>query len=104
VREIGERGDLCSGIDRETGARQWSVDTVSNSDSEEIHPHSQVRAADSETFYYVHSGGAATAIDPTDGTIEWQVVPDGWQLATGCALAGDLLVTVGVGGTLYGIS
>jgi len=104
VKEVGKRGDLCSGIDRETGTRQWSVDTVSNSDFEEIHPYSQVRVADSETFYYVHSGGAATAIDPTDGTIEWQVVPDGWQLATGCALAGDLLVTVGAGGTLYGIS
>ena len=104
VREIGERDDLFIGIDREMGTRQWSVDTTSYSDSEDIHPHSEFWVADGETVYCIHDGGAATAIDPTDGTIEWQVIPDGWQLSKGCALAEDLLVTVGTGGTLYGIS
>lgn len=96
---------LCTGVDRETGERQWSMDYKSKADveAEDLGPGSP-GVASSETVYVIHGGGAATAVDPTDGAIEWQVIPDSWELSGGCALAEDLLVTIGAGGTLYGIS
>ena len=54
----------------------------------------------------INSGGAVVALDPATGGINWQLKTDemGWEPLAGCALADDLLVTVGAGGTLYGIS
>ncbi|ERG87871.1 MAG: hypothetical protein J07HX5_00012 [halophilic archaeon J07HX5] len=100
--EPGESPGRCTGVNRETGERQWSVNYTSKAESEELF-WAGFRIADSETVYIVHNGGAATAIDPTDGSIQWQVIPNGWQAARGGALAEDLLVTVGRRGTLYGI-
>jgi outer membrane protein assembly factor BamB len=47
-----------------------------------------------------------TALNPTDGSIKWQLRTDemDWNLVHGCALADDLLVTVGVDGRVYAIS
>jgi len=94
------------GVDCETGERIWYAEPVEEFDDvDDYHP-SLFMAATSETVYVVYSGGAAAAIDPADGTVKWGLKSEemGWDPVSGCALADDLLVTVGAGGKLYGIS
>ena len=94
----------CVGIDRENGNRRWRTD-YSAGHEDGVSARSIERVAGAESVYVVHFGGTVTALDPADGTIEWKLNPgSGWSHVHGCALAGDTLVTVGSGGTLYGIS
>lgn len=88
------------GLDRATGERRWRTEPWDE------HLGSMYRVATNDTVYVVHDGGAATALDPTDGEIRWQIKTDemNWGPVSGCALADDLLVTVGDDGTLYAIS
>jgi len=94
-------GDGFFGLDRETGEHRWHVDRPY-----EAYLPSMFRVATDETVYIVHEGGAVTALDPTDGTYRWTFRTDelDWEYIRGCALADDLLITVGNGGTLYAIS
>ncbi|WP_254863652.1 PQQ-binding-like beta-propeller repeat protein [Halovivax gelatinilyticus] len=88
------------GIDRETGDKLWRTRPWDD------YLGSLTRVATNGVVYVVHEGGAVTALDPTDGSIEWQLRTDEmeWTAISGCALADDLLVSVGSGGTLFGIS
>ncbi len=88
------------GIDRTTGELLWRTKPYDK------YLGSVFRVATGETVYIAHEGGAATALDSTDGSIQWQVRTNemDWSMFSGGALAGDLLVTVGADGTLYGIS
>jgi len=94
------------GVDRETGEHIWYTEPVEEFDDvDDYHP-SLFMTATSETAYVVYSGGAAAAIDPTNGNVTWALKSEemSWDPVSGCALADDLLVTVGSGGKLYGIS
>lgn len=88
------------GIDRTTGELLWRTKPYDDC------MWSLFRIATEQTVYIAHEGGAATALDATDGSIQWQVRTDSmdWSLFSGGALADDLLVTVGADGTLYAIS
>jgi len=99
VVKIGRDGLV--GLDRDTGKRIWHTPNPWDD-----YLSSFFRVATQETVYIVHDGGAATALDPTDGSFDWKLRTDemGWNPVQGCALADDLLVTVGHGGTLYAIS
>ncbi|WP_254863594.1 PQQ-binding-like beta-propeller repeat protein [Halovivax gelatinilyticus] len=104
---VSETKGLVSGVDRTTGERLWRIEPWTHFDGVDSFLGSMFRVATSDTVYIVHDGGAVTAVDPTDGTIEWQLKTDemNWTATRGgCALAGDLLITVGEGGTLYAIS
>lgn len=88
------------GIDRTTGELLWRTKPYDDC------MWSLFRIATEQTVYIAHEGGAATALDATDGSIQWQVRTNSmdWSLFSGGALADDLLVTVGADGTLYAIS
>jgi len=93
------------GVDRETGEILWQTKPSEGwDDNAELG--SEFRPSTEDTAYVVHVGGAVTALDPTDGSIKWQLRTDDmdWNFVHGCALADDLLVTVSVDGKLYGIS
>jgi outer membrane protein assembly factor BamB len=93
------------GVDRETGEILWHT-RPSEEWEDDAELGSEFRPATGDTVYVVHLGGAVTALNPTDGSIKWQLRTDemDWNLVHGCALADDLLVTVGVDGKVYGIS
>jgi len=93
------------GVDRETGDRLWYAQPVEEFDDVDYHP-SLFMMSNAETVYAVYSGGAAAAINPTDGTVEWTIKTEkmSWDPISGCALADDLLVTIGTGGELFVIS
>ncbi|QCC57915.1 PQQ-binding-like beta-propeller repeat protein [Natrinema thermotolerans] len=98
VANGGSHGLL--GIDRDTGDRRWRTQPWDD------HLGTIFRVATRDTVYVVYEGGAAVALDPTDGGIKWRLRTDemNWGPISGCALADDLLVTVGDDGTLFGIS
>jgi len=94
------------GIDRNTGERLWETNPTEGFDADSSLG-STYRIATKDTVYISHHGGAVTALDPTDGTIQWQLKTEemGWEPIFGCALADDLLITVGgADGTLFAIS
>jgi len=94
------------GADRNTGERLWVTNTT-EAFGRGSPLGSMFRVATDDTVYAIHEGGAVTAVDPTDGTILWQLKNEemGWNPIRGCALADDLLVTVGGGnGKLFAIS
>jgi len=98
---VNDRENVISGVHRESGERLWRT-----TDLWDEYLETMFRVATRETVYVVHFGGAVTALDPTDGTIKWQLKTDrmDWDTVTGCALADDLLVTVGYDGTVFAIS
>jgi hypothetical protein len=93
-----EEWDIFGGRDRETGDLRWESEPIKEGVS------SLFRVGGSDGIYVVHDGGSATALDPANGSVEWEVNVDHTQFVSGCAIADELLVTVGDGGTLYGIS
>ncbi|WP_049926097.1 outer membrane protein assembly factor BamB family protein [Halopiger goleimassiliensis] len=88
------------GIDRETGDQRWQTDPWDDG------LRSRFRVATDDTVYAVYGNGAVAALEPTDGSLEWTLRTDAMEgrAIAGCALADDLLVTVGANGTLFGIS
>ena len=103
---VAGAGEGFLGIDRETGAEVWYTEPADGWDDVDSHLGSVFRPSTQETVYAVHYGGAVTALDPTDGSIEWQLKTDemDWSIITGCALAEDLLVTVAKKGKMFAIS
>ncbi|WP_247730193.1 PQQ-binding-like beta-propeller repeat protein [Halovivax limisalsi] len=94
------RGPGFVGLDRATGDRRWATTIRENRIP------AAYLASTSDRVYVAHQGGAASAIDPADGTVVWTLDEEGmeWGRADGCALADDLLVTVGRDGTYFAIS
>jgi len=91
------------GVDRETGERRWETNPTFAGRNDLT---SALQVATTDTLYAVFSGGASAAIDPRTGDIVWQLKTDEmeWNAVSGCALADDLLLTVGPRGSLFAIS
>jgi outer membrane protein assembly factor BamB len=93
-------GNGLMGIDRDTGEQLWHTMPW----DDELG--AIIRVVSQDTLYVSHAGGAATALDPTTGEIIWQIKTDRmeWNPVYGCALADDLLLTVGYHGRMFAIS
>jgi hypothetical protein len=93
------RGPGYVGLHRDTGRTLWETEIWDQ------HHKSVFRVSTQNTMYLVHDGGITSTLDPATGSVQWKLnTEEMGGFGYGCALADDLLVTVGGDGTLFAIS
>ena len=93
------RGPGYVGVHQDTGRTLWETEIWDQ------HYMGLFRVSTQDMIYILHDGGITSALDPATGSVEWKLnTEDMGEFGYGCALADDLLVTVGGDGTLFAIS